>query len=262
VLLLLSVTNIETGFTVMHFRGNLTLAFLNLGVVGTLRLGARLHSNSVRVKLGLDRGRPFSNGLSKDYNITAFLDSEREPLVHFFRKFLLAGKGMWDMEEGAGGGDNDTLLAESLNGTLQQLYCLLEVVLPDITTVNNAHRQDLLGTKLLDDWLKLFWVAHKVDVKAINVGESRQNIEVVNDVSEVGSDSDLRRGISEGSNGFIGRLKSLLNHGSQVENKYWFIYLHALNHAKLAYEFFRSDVRPTKISRNRDSLLACLRRQP
>lgn len=219
VLLLLSIASLEWRLAVVHLRSDLALAFLNLGVVGTLRFSTRLDGSSVGVKLGLNRGRAFGNSLGKDRDFTDLLDGEGEPLVDFLGQLLLVGEGVGNVEEGAGSSNNDTLLAEGADGGVEDVKSLLEVVLPDVTSVNDTSRQNLLGTELLDNRLKLLGVANQINVNTLKVGKSRQNIEVVNNVSKVSGHDELRCGSTEGSNGLVGRLESSLDLGSQIENK-------------------------------------------
>lgn len=49
------------------------------------------------------------------------------------------------MEQRAGGGNNDTILAELLDGTLDGLDSTLEVGLPDVAAINNTSRENGLG---------------------------------------------------------------------------------------------------------------------
>lgn len=226
VLLLLRITVVEAGLTVVHLSRDLRLALLDLRVVGTLGLGTRLHGSSVGIKLRLDGGRAGSERLSKDRNFAALLDGEGEPLVDLLGKLLLAGKGVGNVKEGAGGGNNNTVLAKSLNGTLEQLKAVLEVVLPDVTSVNNTSGQNLLRTKLLDNSIQLLRVTDKVDVKSMEVGKGRDNVKVVNNVTEVGSDGDLGTSSAEGADGLVGRLESILDGGPQIENEDGLINLH------------------------------------
>lgn len=216
-LLLFGKALVETRLAVMHRRGDLGLALLDLGVVGALGLSAGLHRNRIGFKLGLDGGRALGGSLGKDSHFTALLNSKGEPLVDFSGQLLLAGEGVGDVEEGARRGDDDTVLAQSLDAFLDQLKGLLEVVLPDITSVDNAHGEDLLGAELLDHRLQLLRVADQVDMQGVDVGKSRENIEVVDNVAEVGGNGELRASSAERSNGLVGRLEGVLDGGPQVE---------------------------------------------
>lgn len=137
VLLLLGVALVEGSLAVVHLGGDLGLAVLDLRVIGAGGLGARLHGGSVGVKLGAD-GLGVCHGLGEDGDVVALLNSEREPVVDLGGQLLLAGQGVGDVEEGARGGNNDTVLAEGLDCALDKLDRLLEVVLPDVPAVNDT----------------------------------------------------------------------------------------------------------------------------
>jgi hypothetical protein len=228
--LLLSVTGVKDRLAVELVRGNLALAILDLGVVGTLGLGTRLQGGSIGIQLALDGSRALSSSLGEDSDFAGLFDGEREPLVDFLGELLLAGKGVRDVKERAGGGDDDTLLSKGGDGSVNDLEGLLEVVLPDVTSVNNTQRQNLLGTKALGDSVQLLGVADKVHVNAVQAGESWDNVDVVDDVSEVGSNNNLGGGASESTNGFVGRLEGSFDLRLQVKDKDWLIDLNTKFH--------------------------------
>lgn len=219
VLLLLRITVVEASLAAVHLRGDLGLALLDLGVVGTLGFGARLHRNSVGVQLRLDSGGAGRDRLGKDCDFVALLDGKGEPLVDFLGQLLLAGESVGNVEEGARSSNDDALLAQSLDGTLDQLNAVLEVVLPDITSVDNTGGEDLLRTKLLDHSVQLLGVTDQVDMKSMEVGNSRKHIKVVNNITKVGSNGDLRGSGSKRTNGLVGGLEGFLDFGSQVEDE-------------------------------------------
>jgi hypothetical protein len=135
--LLLSIAGVEARLAVVLGGGNLGLALLDLGVVGAGGLSTRLHGGGVGIKLGADR-LGVSHGLSEDGNFLDLLAGEGEPLVDISGELLLAGQGVRSVKEGAGGGNNDAVLAESLDGGLKKANGLLEVVLPDVPAVNDT----------------------------------------------------------------------------------------------------------------------------
>lgn len=95
------------------------------------------------------------------------------------------------MEKRAGGGDKDTVLAELLNSSLNNLDGVLEVGLPDVAAVDDTDGQNLVGAKLADDALELLRVPDKVDVDTSNTLEAGEDLEVVDDVTEVGGEDEL-----------------------------------------------------------------------
>ena len=171
VLLLLGVTGGELGVTVVHLGGDLALALLDLWVVGTWRVGTSLHRLGVGLELLTDRGWTLGDGLGNDGDLMGLLAGKGEPVLDLLWELLLAGESVWGMEKRAGSSDNDAVLAELLDSVLDKLDGLLEVGLPDVTTVNNTGGQNLLWAEVLDDLLKLLWVTDKVNVKSVEVLE-------------------------------------------------------------------------------------------
>jgi hypothetical protein len=217
-LLLLSVPGVETGLAVVLLRGNGSLALLDLGVIGAGRVGTSLDGGSVGLELGL-HGLRRSDGLSEDGNLLDLLGSEREPLVDIRGELLLAGEGVGSVEEGAGCGDDDTVLTQSLDGGLENAKRLGEVILPDVSAIDDTGGEDLVGAELLDDRLELLGVADKVDMDTLNASESRDDVEVVDDVTEVGGDGDGRDSAASGDESLISGLESSLDLRLEVEDE-------------------------------------------
>lgn len=218
VLLLLGVASVEGGLAVVLLRGNLGLALLDSGVVGALGVSACLDGSSVGLKLSLD-GLGLGHSLGEGSNFLDFLNGEREPLVDIRGELLLAGEGVGSVNEGAGGGDDDALRAKGLDGSLEDLERLGEVVLPDVAAIDNTGREDLVRAELLEDRLKLLGVADEVDVETSSAGESGENVEVVDDVTEVSGNDDLGDGITSGGNGLVGGLEGSLDLGAEIEDE-------------------------------------------
>lgn len=217
VLLLLGVTGRESRLALVHLSGDLGLSLLDLGVVGTGRRSACLHRLGVSLELLADSGRALSDGLGNDGNLNGLLGGEREPVLNFLRKRLLAVKSVGSVEERAGGGNNDTVLAELLDGSLDELDGLLEVGLPDVTAVNDTSRKDLLGAEVVNDLLELLGVANKVDVDGRDILEGCvNNVKVVYNVTEVGGKDELRAGSGEL---LVCGLEGLLDLGRKIEDE-------------------------------------------
>lgn len=213
---LLSVTGVEARLTVVQVRGDLSKTVLDLGVVGALRLSARLLGSSVSIELGLDGGGSLSGSLGEDGNFLDLLNGEGEPRVDFLGELLLAGESVRNMEERAGGGDDNAVLAKGRGSSVNDLEGLGEVVLPDVTSVDDTEGKSLLGAEGLDDGLELLGVTDEVDVESVESRESGDSVDVVDDVTEVGGNGELR---ASRSKSFIGRLESSLDLGLQVENE-------------------------------------------
>ena len=101
------------------------------------------------------------------------------------------------MEQGAGGGNEDTVLAELLDSSLNKLDGTLEVGLPDVTAVNDTDGENLVGAKLASDALELLRVPDKVDVDTSNALEAGEDVEVVDDVTEVGGEDKLGQTVAD-----------------------------------------------------------------
>ena len=93
--------------------------------------------------------------------------------------------------------------------------------------------QNLVGAESLDDGLELLRVADEVDVEALEVGEGGEDIQVVNNVTEVGGNDDRGGSAAEGANCLVGGLEGILDLGLQVENEHGLVNLHALGTSSL-----------------------------
>lgn len=230
-LLLLLVTDLEGRFAVVHLGGDRGLALLDLGVVGAGGLSTGLDRSSVGIKLSAD-GLGVNDSLSKDGNLLSLFDSEGEPVVDLLGELLLAGESVGGVEERARGGNDDTVLAKSLDSSVEELKGLGKVVLPDVTAVDNTGREDLVGAELLEDRLELLGVADKVDVEGLNLGEGRDDIEVVDDVTEVSGDGDSGD-ITGGSESLVGRLERSLDLGREIIDEHRLVNLDRLGASSL-----------------------------
>lgn len=212
---LLSITGLEARLTVVQVRGDLSKAVLDLGVVGAFRVSARLLSSSVGIELGLDRGGALSGSLGEDGNFLDLLNSKGEPLVHFLGELLLAGESVRNVEKRAGSGNDDAVLAKGRSSSVNDLEGLGEVVLPDVTSVDDTERKSLLGAESFDDGLKLLRVSDEINVQSVEPRESGDGVDVMNNITKVGGNSELG---ASGSKSFIGGLESSLYFRLQVEN--------------------------------------------
>lgn len=216
-LLLLGDTLRELRLAVEHLRSNLGLTLLHSRVVGTLGGGTSLHGLGVGLQLLADGSRAFSDSLGNDGNLDDLLAGESEPVSNLRVELLLAGKSVGSVEERAGGGNNDTILAELLDGGLNLLNGTLEVGLPDVAAVNNTSGEDGVGTKGADHSLELLWVADQVNVDGVDVlGKS---VNVVDDVTEVGGEDNLGDLGAQAGKLLVGRLEGSLGLGGQVEDE-------------------------------------------
>lgn len=120
-LLLLGDTGRELGLTLVVGLGDLGLTVLDLRVVGSGRGGTSLDGLGVGLELLTDSGGALSDGLGDESNLRSLLSGEREPVGNLGVQLLLAGEGVGGVEERAGGGNNDTVLAELLDSGLSGL---------------------------------------------------------------------------------------------------------------------------------------------
>jgi hypothetical protein len=93
--------------------------------------------------------------------------------------------------------------------------------------------EDLLGAELLDDRLKLLRVADKVDMEAADIGKSREDVKVVDNVAEVRGDYDGRGSIAQVADGLVGRLESVLDLGPEIKDENRLVNLYALSTGSL-----------------------------
>ena len=204
----------ELGLAVVVLGGDLALALLDCGVVGAARGGAGLDRLGVGGELLRDGGGALSQRLGDDGDLGGLLDGEGEPVGDLGVELLLAGESVGGVEEGGRGGDDDTVLAELLDGSLGDLDGSLEVGLPDVASVDDTGREDRLGAEGLNDGLELLGVADEVDVDGVDVlGDSLQ---VVHDVTEVGGEHQLGDLVAESGELLVGRLEGSLGLGGEV----------------------------------------------
>ena len=216
---LFGVTLRESGLAVVHLGGDSGLAGLDSGVVGAGGGGTGLNRFGVGLELLTDSGGALGDGLGNHDNLSGLLDSEGEPVADLSVKGLLAGEGVGNVKEGAGGGNNDTVLAELLDSVLDLLDGGLEVGLPDVTSVDNTSGENLLGAESGDNGVELLGVADKIDVDGVEVLNVGEDLNVVHDVTEVGGESDAGTLGTEGTELLIGGLEGSLGLGSEVEDK-------------------------------------------
>ena len=203
-----------------------SLAVLDSLVVGALGGGAGLHGLGVGLKSLTHGSRALSDGLGNDgdlytllalsfHTVTCFvylgnlLDGEGEPVGNLSVELLLGLEGVGSVEERAGSGNNDTVLAELLDGGLNGLDGTLEVGLPDVAAIDDTSREDLAGAELVDDSVELLGVADEVDVDTVDALEGGEDIEVVDNVTEVGGEDDL--GQTASGECLVGRLEGILD---------------------------------------------------
>lgn len=216
---LLGVTLGESGLAVVHLRGDSGLAGLDSGVVGAGRGGTGLNRLGVGLELLTDSGGALGDSLGNHDNLSGLLDSEGEPVADLSVKGLLASEGVGDVKEGAGGGNNDTVLAELLDSVLDLLDGGLEVGLPDVTSVDNTGGENLLGAESGDDGVELLGVADQVDVDRVEALEVGEDINVVDDVTEVGSEGDAGSLGTEGTELLVDGLEGSLGLLGKVEDQ-------------------------------------------
>ena len=217
VLLLLCVTRRELRLALVLLRCDAGLAVLDGLDVGALGGSARLHGLGVGLKSLTDGGGALGHGLSNDDDLSNLLDGEREPVADLVIELLLAVEGVGSVEEGAGGGNNDTVLAELLDSRLDNLDGVLEVGLPDVTAVNDTDGQGLVGAEPAGDSVELLRVPDKIDVDSSNVLDAGEDVKVVDDVTEVGGKDEL--GQTAGGELLVGRLEGILDLLLEVEDE-------------------------------------------
>ena len=143
--LLLADTLRELRLALVVGLSDLGLAVLDLGVVGAAGRGTSLHRLGIGLELLTNGSGALSDGLGNGGNLNGLLGGEREPVSDLSVKLLLASESVGGVQKRAGGGNNDTVLAELLDGNLDGLDGALEVGLPDVTAVNNTGREDGVG---------------------------------------------------------------------------------------------------------------------
>lgn len=93
--------------------------------------------------------------------------------------------------------------------------------------------ENLVRAELLEDRLKLLGVADKIDVQTLHVGKGRENVEVVDNVTEVGGNNDGRNSAALGGKGLVDGLESILNLRAEIEDEDRLVDLDALGTGSL-----------------------------
>ena len=230
---LLLDAGLEGRQAVVHRRGDSSLAGLDMGIIGTLGGSARLDRLGVGLKLSSNSSRALSNSLGNDNDLGDLLDGEAEPVSDLRVELLLGGQSVGDVEKGAGGGDNDTVLAELLNRGLNLLDGGLVVSLPDVTSIDDTSRENLLRAKGSNNRIELLGVADQVDVDGVDIVKGREDINVVDNVTEVGSNGQAGSLSTEAAKLLVGRLESGLDLGRKVEDEDGLVNLDILSTSSL-----------------------------
>jgi len=216
---LLLNAGLEGRLAVVHLRSDSSLASLDGGVVGTLGGSARLDRLGVGLELGSNSSTALGDSLGNDNDLGDLLDSEAEPISDLGVELLLGSQSVGDVKKGAGGGYNHTVFAELLSGGLNLGDGSLVVRLPDVTAIDDTSRENLVGAKGSNNGVELLRVADEVDVDRVEVVEGRENVNVVDDVTEVGGQSQAGSLSAEAAQLLVGRLESGLDLGSKIENE-------------------------------------------
>lgn len=216
-LLLLAETDGELRLAAVVLLSDFGLALLDLGVVGAGRRGTGLNGLGVGLELLLDGGRALSDGLGNQGNLNSLLGGEREPVSDLGVELLLRSKRVGSVEERRRGSSDDALLAKLLNGRLNSLNGALEVGLPDVTAVDDTSGEDGLGAKSTDDGLELLRVTDKVNMNSVDV--LGDEVEVVDDVTEVSGEDELGDLVAKAGELLVGGLESSLGLGGKVEDE-------------------------------------------
>lgn len=226
---LLSETLGELRATVVHVVSDGGLAGLDSGVVGAGGGSASLDRLGVGLELLTDGGGALGDSLGDHSNLGGLLNGEGEPVTDLSIESLLAGESVGNVEEGAGGGNDDTLLSELLDGVLDLLNGGLEVGLPDVTAVNDTSGEDLVGAESGDNGVELLGVADEVNVDGVEALEVGEDLNVVDDVTEVGGKGDARSVGTEAAELLVSGLEGGLVLLSKVEDEDGLINLDILN---------------------------------
>ncbi len=230
-LLLLGNADWELRLAVVHFWGNLGLTLLDSWVVGALGGSTALDRLGVGLELLTDGSWALSDGLGDDSNLRGLLDGKGEPTSDLSIELLLGSKSVWGVEKGGRGGNNDALLADLLDGGLGDFDGLLEVGLPDVTSIDNTCGEDGLWAESGGNILELLWVADKVDVDSVDV--LWKDVQVVDDVTEVGGKDNLWDGIALLGKSLVGWLEGSLDGSWEIEDQGWLINLDGLSTGSL-----------------------------
>lgn len=225
-LLLLGNSGGELRLAVVVSSLDLGLTLLDGSVVGALRGSTSLDRLGIGLKSLTDGSRALSDSLGDDGNLNSLLRGEREPISDLGVQLLLAGQSVGSVKEGAGSSGNDAVLAELLHSGLDLLNGALQVGLPDVTSIDDTGRQNGLGAEAADDSVELLRVADQVDVDSVDV--LGDEVDVVDDVTEVGGEDELGDLVTKAGELLVGRLEGSLGLAGQVQDKDGLVNLNGL----------------------------------
>ncbi|KAH3667498.1 hypothetical protein OGAPHI_003147 [Ogataea philodendri] len=197
---------------------------LDSGIVGQVGLLSALDGSSVSLQSRRDVGT--RNSLGDGNNLRQFLGSEREPVLDFSVKLLLVLQVDWSVQQGGGGSNNDLLGTNLLDSLLHESNRLGEVVLPDVSTVNNTNGKSLLSGKDRNNLVELLWSSDKVKVETGN-WQVLDGSQVWSNVTEVGGQNELWKTLGLGQD-IVSGLESGLDLLRQVQNQGWLVDLDLL----------------------------------
>lgn len=208
----------EGAFAVQHVGSDSGDALADSVVGGVLELAALGDRSFVGFECSGDLGVLGAREDSSDGgNLFSFLESEGEPITGLSRQLLLAGECDWSVEERGGGRDDDTLSGEGINGLLTELDGSSDVVLPDVTTRDEAEGKDEVFNRLddLEDLRELPGSTVEVNVETSDT-ELGNDVEVGVETTVVGREQDKG---SDGDDLVVGGLESGRVVGSGVKNE-------------------------------------------
>lgn len=120
------------------------------------------------------------------------------------------------MKEGAGGGDEEAVGAEGLEGALDEGEGLGVVVAPDVAAVHDAEREGEVGGDGGEEVIELVWGTGEVEVEGVD-GEGEGDGGVVAEVAEVGGEEDFC--VGDGlADGLVGGWEGVFPGGVEIED--------------------------------------------
>lgn len=233
--LLASNTGIERRETVVHFGSDFGLAQFDSGVVCADRCSTRVHGCSIGMKLSTDGLGAIRDSLSNDGNLFSFLRCESEPVHHLSGEFLLGGESVRGVEERRRGSNDNPVRAESLDGLLNDGNGLLIVGLPNVTSINDTSGEDLTRSKSTSNGVKLLRVADQVDVNSRDGSNAGEDIDIVDNITKVGSQGDSGDISTSGLECRVGRLESILGSLGQIQDEDRLVYLNGVGTCRFEF---------------------------
>ncbi|MNZ76743.1 hypothetical protein D3C78_952610 [compost metagenome] len=167
-------------------------ACLHLSLVNAWRLGAASCNRTTFSQSRLYLGRlRIVQGIAQHSDFATLLHGKRQPAFQLGIEFIFTLKVHRAVQQRTGTADPQ-VVAKAFLGKLQLCKHRLQFAAPDVATVDQAHRENLVDRQAVQHLAELIRRAHRVDVQALH-RQADSQAEVVLQAAEVGRQQFFQR---------------------------------------------------------------------